>query len=98
MLEAVKNALRITHGALDSEIVSIINAALLDMSRVGIVTDKIDIADSATYDELILQCVTLYSKWNFNFLSKSEQWLKAYENLRNAMSLCSYYNGGDADE
>ncbi|MEE1017855.1 MAG: hypothetical protein UH824_00040 [Acutalibacteraceae bacterium] len=95
MLDAVKKALRITHSALDGEIKSVISAALLDMSRVGIVTDKVDIADESSYDELILQCVTLYSKWNFDYLGKAEQWLKAYENLRNAMSLCGYYNGGD---
>lgn len=83
MLEQIKLALRISHNALDTEIQSTISAALLDMGRVGI--------NTSSNDALINKCVELYCKWNYDYLGKGENWQKAYDSLRNAMSMCGDY-------
>ena len=98
MLESIKKTLRVSHYSIDDSIKITILAALLDMSRVGIYTKDIDILDSDTYDSLELKCVEFYCKWSVDYQGKAELWLKAYENLRDAMALCGEYNGGDANE
>lgn len=98
MLNAIKKSLRITHNVLDDDINSTISAALLDMSRVGICAKNISVDEPSSYDSLELKCVELYCKWNFDYQGKADLWFKAYENLRNAMSLCGDYNGGNVHE
>lgn len=98
MLDAVKLSMRITHNKLDADLASSIDAALLDMSRVGVNTKKIDPYDQTTFDALEQQCVEFYCKWLFDYLGKADAWQKAYAALRDAMSRCGDYNGGDNRE
>lgn len=97
MLDAIKLSMRITHDKLDADITSTIDAALLDMGRVGINVSEIKPADKSTYDALEQKCVEFYCKWLFDYLGKADAWQKAYAALRDAMSLCGDYNGGGDD-
>jgi len=92
MLQEVKTSLRIKSDVLNDDISSDISAALLDMSRVGIDTSKVDITDKNTYDALIMSCVKFYCKWTNNFLGRGEEWHKAYLTLRDSMSRCGDYS------
>lgn len=84
MFEKVKKALRFSNNALDDDLKRNIDAALLDMGRVGVGADK-------TENGLAVQCVALYCKWIYNFMGKGDDYLKAYERLRDAMSMCEEY-------
>lgn len=87
MFEKIKAALRLTDDALDEEINDNIKAALADMCRVGV--------ESAEEEKLIGKCVELYCKAQMNFCGEGERYEKQYERLRDALSLCARYNGGD---
>ena len=91
MLSEVKTALRITGDSQDDDIRLNIRAALLDMGRVGMNVSGVDTEDSETYDALILSCVTFYLKWIYNFLTRGEEWHKAYITLRDSMARCGDY-------
>lgn len=82
--ERIREKMRITHAHADGDIADNIEAARLDMSRVGINTQK----DNALLDK----AVELYCKAQFDYLGKGEQFLKNYENLRDAISLAGEYN------
>lgn len=85
MLEHIKNALRITHDRLDDTIQNNIDACLLDMGRVGI-------KQNMETDPLIIKACELYIKWQEDFDGKTENYQKAYEKLRDSLSLCGDYN------
>ena len=87
MLAHIKNALRITTDKLDLEIRNNIDACLLDLERVGVVTVK-----GKEDDALIIKACELYVKWQEDFDGKSENYQKAYEKLRDSLSLCGDYN------
>ena len=91
MLTEVKKSLRMKSDVLNDDISSNINAALLDMSRVGINIKKIDLEKPETYDALTLSCVEFYCKWIYDFLQRGEEWRAAYIQLRNSMAMCGDY-------
>lgn len=91
MLTKVKMSLRISSDTLNDDISINIDAALLDMNRVGIKTTDAKKEDGATYDALILACVILYCKWIYNYIDKGEEWHTAYERLRDTMARCGDY-------
>ena len=88
MLEKIKLSMRIFHNAIDSDIQSNIDACLLDLQRVGI---HGSIAVNTSEDALIVKATELYCKWQNDFNAKGDQHRQAYENLRDAMSLCEKY-------
>lgn len=85
MLEKIKLSMRIFHSALDADIQSNIEACMQELRRVGIL-ESITTADSE--EVLIIKAAEFYCKWQYDFHSKGEQWQKAFENLRDALSLC----------
>lgn len=87
ILSTVKKALRFTHDALDDDIKRNITAARDDMERAGVSSDE-------SNTELYIQCVIFYCKWIYNFIDKGDDYLKAYERLRDALSLDSKYRSG----
>lgn len=91
MLTEVKKSLRMKSDVLNDDISSNINAALLDMSRVGINIEKINLEDPKTYDALTLSCVEFYCKWLYDFLQRGEEWRAAYTRLRDSMAMCGDY-------
>ena len=82
-VEEVRKRMRITHAYMDDDIRSDMEAARLDMGRVGI--------DVGKDDALMDKAVELYCKAQFNYLGKGEQFLKNSEDLRNAMSMSEVY-------
>ncbi len=90
MFTLIKQALKITINAFDAEIKSNIDTALLELSRVGV--DVTDITNASTdTNKLILKACELYCKWQFNFMSKGEQFEKNFNALRDALSVTSQY-------
>lgn len=91
MIIQVKKSLRMTGDVLNDDIQKNIGAALLDMRRVGINTDKVNPSDANSYDALTLSCVEFYCKWIYNFLQRGPEWQAAYIRLRDSMALCGDY-------
>ena len=80
--------MRIMHNAIDTDVESNIDACMLDLVRVGIAARY---TDKTTSDPLICKAAELYCKWQYDFDGKGEQYQKAYEKLRDALSLCDTY-------
>lgn len=81
--EQIRKKMRISHNHRDEDISSNMDAARLDMSRVGISLNK----DNALIDKAI----ELYCKAQFDYLGKGEQFQENYEQLRDAMSMAEQY-------
>lgn len=92
MLEKIKLSMRIFHNVLDHDIKLNIDACMLDLQRVG-VNEKYAVVTST--DALICKSAELFCKWQNDFNSKGDQYQKAYEKLRDAISLCDTYAGSE---
>lgn len=92
MLEKIKLAMRIFHNVIDSDIESNIDACMLDLQRVGVHNDS---AIKTSTDALICKAAELYCKWQYDYNGKGDQFRQAYENLRDAISLCESYTEGE---
>lgn len=86
----IKCSLRIRHNSLDDEIEENIKTCILLLQSVGISSSK---ARDDPEDKLIRKACELYCKWQFDFDGKGDRFQKAYEGLRDFMSL-----GGDYTE
>lgn len=84
ILDDVKANLRISGNALDDDIQGDIDAALMDLHRVGI-----DVTDQS--QPLIIKAVKLYCRWQQDYMGKGEQYCKAYTGLMQALSLAGDY-------
>ena len=84
--EEIRKKMRIGHSHMDDDIRSNIEAARLDMSRVGVAPE----VNNALTDK----AVELYCKAQFDYLGRGEQFLKNYENLRDSMSMAEEYRCG----
>jgi hypothetical protein len=84
LLDDVKANLRISGNALDDDIQGDIDAALMDLHRVGI-----DVTDQS--QPLIIKAVKLYCRWQQDYMGKGEQYCKAYTGLMQALSLAGDY-------
>ncbi|MBQ9521674.1 MAG: DNA-packaging protein [Oscillospiraceae bacterium] len=92
MLEKVRLALRVTTNAFDSEIASLIDAALKDLEAVGV---KVSGADG---DALLVRAVVTYCKLYFSEPDRVDFWdrLKAsYDELKAQLSMSTEYRRGD---
>ena len=87
MLEKVKIDLRISHSKLDDDILDNIKACNLDLKRVGI--------DPDNSDELVEKAIKLFLRWQYNFENQADRYMRAYQALRNSMSLCKEYRGDE---
>lgn len=85
MLAAVKANLRISGTALDTDLQDDIDAALMDLQRVGI-----DVTTDQS-QPLIIKAVKLYCRWQQDYMGKGEQYCKAYTGLMQALSLAGDY-------
>jgi hypothetical protein len=84
ILDDVKANLRISGTALDTDLQDDIDAALMDLQRVGI-----DTSDQS--QPLIIKAVKLYCRWQQDYMGKGEQYCKAYTGLMQALSLAGDY-------
>ena len=80
-----KLALRLSHSKLDDDIEANVLACKKDMERVGIT--KTDDADP-----IIHKLVELWLKWQYNYMAEGEKFKKAYEEMRDGLSLCGDYH------
>ena len=86
MLNKVKNSLRIKSNSVDEEIKDIIGAAKIDLSLSGVRNVKEE-------DPIIIRAIILYVKANYGLDNKdSEKYQKAYDLLKQSLSLCGDYN------
>ena len=90
MFTLIKQALKITINAFDDDIRSNIDTALLELGRVGVNVTGLT-STSIDVNKLILKACELYCKWQFNFMSKGEQFQSNFEQLRDALSVTSQY-------
>ena len=86
--EKIKKTLRIRHDSLDEEIEENIVTCLLLLQGVGISPSK---ACREPEDKLIQKACELYCKWQFDFDGKGERFERAYEGLRDFVSLGGEY-------
>lgn len=90
----IKESMRISHNLLDQEILENIESSIFDMKRVGIQPFSIEneeIDQSKLKDKLVEKAAELYCKWQADFQGKAERYEKAYNSLRDALSLCGDY-------
>ena len=90
MFDEIKRALRLSVNAFDDDIKSNIDTALLELSRVGVDVTNLS-NSSADVNKLIFKACELYCKWQFNFMSKGEQFQSNFEALRDALSVTAQY-------
>lgn len=91
MLEKVRLALRYVDSALDSEISDIIDAAKLDLKRVGVVIPQLDSEIDAQMEVAII----LYARWQFDFENDGNRYKAMYFDKRADLALCGDYNGNE---
>ena len=73
MLNQVKLALRISTNAFDSEIQNLIDAAILEMNKLGVTASTDD-----TTDPQIISAVVAYCKWLFGESDEADRWRDIY--------------------
>ena len=84
MLAAAKMALRITTTAFDSEITSLLNAALLDLGVAGVVIpDEIN--------ALVQQACITYVRANFGQPDDYDRMKRSYDEQKAQLSTCTGY-------
>ena len=91
MLEKIKLSMRIVHNMLDTDISQNIAVCMLELIRVGVSKAKAVVNSN---DALIIKAAELYCKWQYDFNGKGDQYQKAFENLRDSLSLCEDYAEG----
>ena len=84
MLAATKLALRITTTAFDSEITSLLNAALLDLGVAGVIVP-------AEANALVQQACITYVRMNFGQPDDYDRLKKSYDEQKAQLSTCTGY-------
>lgn len=84
MLAATKLALRITTNAFDSEILSLLNAALLDLGVAGVVVP-------AEANALVQQACITYVRVNFGQPDDYDRLKKSYDEQKAQLATCTGY-------
>lgn len=87
LIDDVKQSLRITNTALNTEIQDLIDSAKADLELSGVLVDKI-----VDTDTLIKRAITLYSKSNFGLDNPdSEKYQASYLSLKTHLCLSQEY-------
>lgn len=84
MLAAAKMALRITTTAFDSEITSLLNAALLDLGVAGVVVP-------AEINALVQQACITYVRMNFGQPDEYDRLKKSYDEQKAQLATATGY-------
>lgn len=83
-LPAVKMALRVTTNAYDSELNTLINAALLDMGVAGVTNDD-------DTDALVLRAIVTYCRLNFGKPDDYDRLKASYDEQKAQLSMATGY-------
>ena len=87
MLNKVRLALRYVDTSLDNEIQDVINAAKLDLQRVGVIVPALD----ADIDAQMEIAIILYARWHFDFENDGARYRTMYYDKRADLALCEDY-------
>lgn len=85
LIGTVKLAMGISTNAFDVELTALIDACKTELRLAGVV--------STEDDSLFMQAIIFYCKAYFRNDDRSERYQKAFEKVRDAMSLAGEYNG-----
>lgn len=83
-LSAVKVAMRITTTAYDTELTSLINAALLDMGIAGVTNDD-------DTDDIVLRAIITYCRLNFGKPDDYDRLKASYDEQKAQLSMATGY-------
>ena len=83
-LTAVRLALRLTTTAYDSELESLIDAALLDLGVAGVTIDS-------TSDALVLRAIITYARMNFGSPDDYDRLKASYDEQKAQMGMATGY-------
>ena len=83
-LTAVRLALRLTTTAYDSELKSLIDAALLDLGVAGVTNDS-------TSDALVLRAIITYARMNFGSPDDYDRLKASYDEQKAQMGMATGY-------
>ena len=93
MLDQVKLALRVTSTAFNSEIQTLIDAAIAEMHGLGITAAVED-----TDDAQIVLAVIAYCKWQFGGAPDADTWAVIYhEKVAQLQNMTGYTDWGDGN-
>lgn len=84
MLTAAKLALRVTTDAFDSEILSLLNAALLDIGVAGVIVP-------AEANDLVQQACITYVRMHFGQPDDYDRLKKSYDEQKAQLASCTGY-------
>lgn len=94
MLVKIKNAMRISHSALDTTLWADIEAGALELKRSGVsVYENDELKDDALVENAIRYYVFALEDYN----GKAQQYQQSFEKLRNAMAQSKDYILEDED-
>ncbi|MCM3444377.1 head-tail connector protein [Metabacillus halosaccharovorans] len=96
MLSEIKLALRITHDALNDEIIDLFEAARHDLMLSGVSSIKVqvdnDINSMLNVDPLIKRAIITYCKANFGYDNPdAERFTQSYQMLKEHLSIAGDY-------
>ena len=94
MLNKVRLALRYVDTSLDNEIQDVINAAKLDLQRVGVIVPALD----ADIDAQMEIAIILYARWHFDFENDGARYKTMYFDKRADLALCEDYTHEESDD
>lgn len=92
MLNAIKLALRISTNAFDSEIQTLIDAAIAEMAGLGVTE-----ATSTTTDSQIISAVIAYCKWQFGNNEDADRWRDIYHIKLGQLKTMTGYTDWDVE-
>jgi hypothetical protein len=94
MLDKVRLALRYVDSILDPEITDVINAAKLDLKRVGVIVPD----DESEIDAQMEIAIILYARWHFDFENDGARYKTMYFDKRADLALCGDYNHEESND
>ena len=89
MLTEVKRSLRRSDDALDAEIIEVISSGLLELERIGVDVDVQNIENNK--NKLIVRCIVLYARSEFDYNQQGERYLNQFLKLSDALSRSGDY-------
>lgn len=92
MLNAIKLALRISTNAFDSEIQTLIDAAIAEMAGLGVTAST-----STTTDPQIISAVIAYCKWQFGDNGDADRWRDIYHIKLGQLKTMTGYTDWDVE-
>ena len=92
MLNAIKLALRISTNAFDSEIQTLIDAAIAEMAGLGVTA-----ATSTTTDPQLISAVVAYCKWQFGNNEDADRWRDIYHIKLGQLKTMTGYTDWDVE-